>query len=100
MFKVKYNLCPEILQGLFSRKSPSVKTNSTFHMAKIKSVYKGEMSLRYFGPVVWDTMIPDNIKQITDFSSFKEKISSWIPENCPCRLCMIYIYILYPNTFY
>ena len=91
MFKVRYNLCPEILQSLFHQKSPSVKTNSIFHRPKVKSVYKGIMSLRCFGPIVWDTMVPEKLKKITDLTDFKKGITLWVPDNCPCRLCKEYI---------
>ena len=92
MFKVKWNLCPEIVQNLFSLKDPGAKTSSSFHRPKVKTVGKGLLSLRNFGPIVWDTMIPDKLKEITEFSRFKEKISSWVPDHCPCRLCKEYIH--------
>ena len=90
MFKVKHNLCPDILQSLFEIRTKT-KANATFHRPNVNSVYNGTQSLRYFGPIVWDNMIPENIKVISDLNKFKEKISAWVPNNCLCRLCMDYI---------
>ena len=53
--------------------------------------YMGKMSLRYFGPVVWETMLPAKFKLISDLDKFKEDIKEWIPSNCKCRLCKTYI---------
>ena len=50
----------------------------------------GKLSLRYFGPVVWEIMLPDVYKSITEFDKFKEDIKEWIPD-CKCRLCKTYI---------
>ena len=33
----------------------------------IKTVYKGEQSLRRFGPIVWDSMIPEKTKALSTF---------------------------------
>ena len=99
MFKVKHNLCPDILQKLFKIRTGE-KYNATFHRPNINSVYNGTNSLRYFGPIVWDDMIPGNIKVISDLKDFKEKISDWVPDNCPCRLCKEYIQHLGFVTLY
>ena len=36
-------------------------------------------------------MLPDDCKDIENLSIFKNKVKKWKPENCPCRLCKIYI---------
>ena len=91
MFKVKNNLCPEFIKQLFCEISRQTRSKASFHRPNVNKVYKGEMSLRSFGPLVWNTMVPDNLKQITELADFKEKISAWVPNNCPCRLCKDYI---------
>ena len=50
----------------------------------------GKLSLRYFGPVVWEIMLPDVYKTIAELDKFKEDIKEWIPD-CKCRLCKTYI---------
>ena len=95
MFKVKYKLCPEIMQSLFE-KNTNPRSDSCFHRPNVNTVYKGEHSLRSFGPIVWDTMIPEEVKKITSLADFKVKISKWVPSSCPCNLCKVYI----PNVGY
>ena len=46
----------------------------------------GKLSLSYFGPVVWETMLPEEFKKISTLDKFKDSIKKWIP-NCNCRLC-------------
>ena len=91
MFKVKNNLCPEFIKHLFCEMSTQTRSKASFRRHNVNKVYKGEMSLRSFGPLVWNTMVPDNLKQTTELADFKEKISAWVPKNCPCRLCKEYI---------
>ena len=63
---------------------------NTFLIPRVKGEYMGKLSLRYFGPVVWETMLPDNFKNIADVEKFKEDIKKWVP-NCKCRLCKNYV---------
>ena len=55
------------------------------------TVHKGEQSMRSFGPIVWDTVIPQSFKEITDLEDFKKRIRTRVPDNCVCRLCKDYI---------
>ena len=50
----------------------------------------GKLSLRYFGPVVWETMLPEKFKNIDNLGKFENDIKGWIPE-CKCRLCKTYV---------
>ena len=90
MFKVKNNLCPEMIQYHFRRKC-SLKSKATFQRPNINTVYKGEYSLRWFDPMVWDSMIPEKTKSLSNFEEFKKAINAWVPNNCPCRLCKHYV---------
>ena len=36
-------------------------------------------------------MLTDNYKDTDNLNTFKNKIKKWKPENCPCRLCKVYI---------
>ena len=89
MFKVKNGLCPEIMKDIFVFNTDS-KSKNTFLIPRIRSEYMGKLSLRYFGPVVWEVMLPDAFKTILDLEKFKEDITKWMPE-CKCRLCKNYI---------
>ena len=39
---------------------------------------------------MWD-FIPLKIKQSANLEDFKNKIRSWSPTECPCRLCQTYL---------
>ena len=86
MFKVKYRLSPAIMCDIFKLNNYGGKT---FDIPQVNTEYMGKLSLRYFGPVVWETLLPDSYKLITDLGKFKIAIKSWIP-NCKCRLCKHY----------
>ena len=91
MFKVKNNLCPTFIKSLFCLNNTRTRSNVTFHRQNVNTVYRGEQSLRCFGPIVWDNMVPQNFKTITDLKHFKHEIKAWIPDNCVCRLCRDYV---------
>ena len=55
-----------MIQYHFRRKC-SLKSKATFQRPNINTVYKGEYSLRWFGPIVWDSMIPEKTKSLSNF---------------------------------
>ena len=88
MFKVKYGLCPEVMRVIFQINSNH--EGKTFIIPSVHTEYMGKLSLRYFGPVVWEIMLPAHYKKITVLEKFKEEIRNWIPD-CNCRLCKNYV---------
>ena len=70
----------------------SQDTNGTskFIIPNVKSEYMGKLSLRYFGPVVWETMLLEVYKKIDVLAKFEDDIKKWVPD-CKCRLCKTYI---------
>ena len=86
MFKVKNGLCPELMQCLFQQKSSPRVGQQTFHIPNVSTVFMGKLSLSYFGPVVWEKMLPDKFKDIETLQKFEEEIKKWVPD-CKCRLC-------------
>ena len=91
MFKVKNNLCPEFIKSLFCQIDTRTRSNASFRRPNVRTVYMGDQSFRSFGPIVWDTMIPQSLKAISELDEFKKKISIWVPNNCACRLCKDYV---------
>ena len=91
MYKVAKGLGPEIMRGLFVF-NHNGRSNRTFQRPKIKSSYNGKNSTRYFGPIVWDDMLPNSFKSIQTLEKFKNDIKKWIPTNCPCSLCKEYVH--------
>ena len=93
MFKVKHDLSPPFMKELFTYlgNNKGTRSGDTFARPNVNSVYKGDHSIRSFGPIVWNVMLPDRLKTCESLSEFKSNIKSWVPENCPCRLCKTYI---------
>ena len=60
-------------------------------MPRTKSLKYGIDSLNFFSAQIW-ALVPSELKVLNDLKQFKEKIRQWIPVNCPCRLCKIYIH--------
>ena len=54
MYKVLKGLGPEIMRSLFDI-DYNTRSEKSFLRPNIKSKFNGENSIRYFGPVVWDT---------------------------------------------
>ena len=93
MFRIIRNILQPTVNDIFKRKDSSrynVRQISEFSRPLVKSVYHGSESLSFLRPKIWD-MLPDDYKDIDNLNIFKNKIKKWKPENCPCRLCKVYI---------
>ena len=55
-----------------------------------KTVYHGLETLRCLGLRIWD-LVPIHIKNSISLFAFKAKIKKWVPHDCPCRLCKLYV---------
>ena len=83
MYKVKNDLCPQFLKDLFTYNESRKK----FLRPYARTVKMGDGSIRCFGPIVWNTMLPEDVKESPSLQIFKERIKSWTPTDCKCRLC-------------
>ena len=93
MFKVRNNLCPSFIQEIFelNEKVHNTRSNSQFLRSKVATVSWGDPFLWSFGPIVWNKMVPDELKKMTSFPAVKDKIKLWVPKDCPCKLCKTYV---------
>ena len=85
--KVKKDLCPSFMKEIFIYDV----ANDKFIRPNVRRVDMGEKSLRSFGPIIWNTMLPDKMKSCPNVNVFKATIKSWIPDNCRCKLCKVYV---------
>ena len=93
MFKAKYNLCSNSMKNLFKINSnPYDHKKITFIIPRVNRETWGNLSLRWFGPVVWENMLPNMYKEIVELEKFEEAVKKWVPEECPCRLCKHFEY--------
>ena len=91
MFKVKNGMAPEIISNIFQINTAVYNLrNSDFKTENVRTVHYGTESLSFLGPKIWK-IVPSEIKTSTSWQIFKNKIKQWVPENCPCRLCKMYI---------
>ena len=95
MYKAKNNLSPIIVQDLFPRQNDvyDLRYKRTFETSKVRTVHFGTETVRYRGPKIWE-LVPNDIKEATTLSDFKNKIKMWKPQGCTCRLCKMYIHNL------
>ena len=82
MYKVKNDLAPLCFKNLFGH---------TEALSGKLTVNKGLSSLRNFGPVLWNPMLPRKYKTCICLDEFKNMIKHWIPDNCSCTLCQNYL---------
>ena len=87
MFKVKHDLSPPFMKDIFTMIEGKTRSGNDFCRPNVNSVKKGCRSLRNFGPIVWNDMLPDKHKSCKTLDEFKISIKVWEPENCPCELC-------------
>ena len=91
MFKVKHDLSPPFMKEIFSEIDRKTRSGNSFLRPKVNTVKRGDRSLRNFGPIVWNDMLPSSLKHCESLEKFKSLIKSWKPDNCPCELCKTYI---------
>ena len=93
ILKVKNGLSPELMNDVFEfiEKPYSLRTTSHFKSRKILTTKYGIETPCYLCSKVWN-LVPNEYKTIESLEDFMAKIKTWIPENCPCRLCKIYIH--------
>ena len=62
-----------------------------FITPQVHIVFHGTESISYLGPEIWD-IAAEEFKSKKSLISFKESIKMWVPTNCPCRVCKVYLY--------
>ena len=92
MFKAIKELGPKIVRELFKFNKINNRSDRIFSRPNVEHKTTGENTIRYFGPIVWDEMLPKEYKIIETLEKFKIAIKKWRPDNCPCSLCREYIY--------
>ena len=92
MYKVANGLSTNLFSEIFTKNEATnhFRSKSDFIIPKVRTELYGKCTLRYLGPVIWNT-VPLQLKQIKSLNGFKNLIRKWKPNNCPCRLCKNYI---------
>ena len=92
IYKVLHGSSPPILHDIFVPVSRpyNFRRNDTLQRRRVNSVRHGTESVSFLGPKIWD-LVPSDIILWQSLSIFKRKIKKWVPLQCPCRLCKIYL---------
>ena len=91
VFKVINGISPTIMNKVFPLKeSRNYCTRFPFKSQNVHTVAYGTETLNYMGPKLW-SLIPKELREVQSLIEFKKKIKLWKPDNCPCRICKIYI---------
>ena len=92
MYKVANDLVTNTISSLFLQCSNNRHTRlqSDFSIPQVNTVYFGQNSTRYLGPLIWNS-IPNALRNVESVVEFKSLIKNWKPSNRPCRLCKDYI---------
>ena len=87
MYKVSKGISPPQITELLGY---NLRHNAEFLQQLVNSVRCGTASISYLGPKIWD-MVPDTYKNIDCLYDFKNAIKKWKAENCPCRICKVFV---------
>ena len=96
MYKVYNNKSSDFICQLFSKSNVTynLRNVSDFERPIVNTVWwgggGGEEIVRNIGPQIWE-LTPSDIKTSPSLASFKLKLKSWKPENCPCRVCKTFV---------
>ena len=89
MYKIRNGLAPDFICDLFVKNQ--MPTRSDFVRPKMRTTAYGKNSFATFGTIVWDKLLPSDLKSLENINIFKKTIRNWTPCNCPCNLCIRYI---------
>ena len=95
MYKINNNLSPTFMKSIFpeSKNPYNLRTNNPFQTYNVHSVYKGTETISLRGPKTW-AIVPDEIKNCSSLTEFKQKINQWKLVGCTCRICRTYVHEL------
>ena len=95
MYKVVNNIAPTIVSELFSFSNfrHSLRSGYQFHQPSANTVWNGQETISYLGPKIWN-MVPEEMKQKSSLFAFKREIKQWVPNNCPCSLTPLVLFLL------
>ena len=95
MFKIKNNLSPILMQGLFPihENNYDLRNKRCWETSNVRTTCYGTETLLFRGQKTWQ-LIPPEIKDSKNLNEFKNKIRKWKPEGCTFRQCKVFIHDL------
>ena len=92
IFKVLQGLSPPLLNEVFVERNCNytLRGNNFLNRRRVNSVRNGTEVVSFLASKIWD-ILPKEIKNSETLNAFKSKIKNYVPQECPCRLCRIYV---------
>ena len=92
IYRVMQGISPPLLNEVFVPRECiyELRGNNFLERRRVKSVRYGTESISSLAPKIWE-ILPNEIKDSDTLQIFKAKIKKWVPVECPCRLCKIYL---------
>ena len=83
MYKVTHGLVSKATSVLFlQNNNMQTWSQSEFLVPQVNTVYFGQNSIRYLGPIIWNSL-PLTLRNVDSFPEFKFLNKNWKPTNCP-----------------
>ena len=99
MFKVSNGMAPSFMKEVFGQNDNALAGNVSsntrsqrlfYNNSNPNTVNNGLETLRHLGPKIW-AMLSKDLQNAPSHTIFKTRIKRWVPHNCPCRLCKLYV---------
>ena len=75
------------------------RSNTSLKIGNLKTVYYGTECLTNLGAKLWN-LLSNDYKELKSLSIFKSRISNWVTDECPCRVCKTMFQILVSSDCY
>ena len=93
IFQVKIGIAPIIMDQIFTFvESNTCNLRSGIHLNRV-NIHATQYDVESIGNLetkIWN-LVPVHIKHLKTLSTFKNQIKKWIPKDCKCRLCEVYV---------
>ena len=92
IFKIKTGIAPELMKGVFEFTDVpyNLRNQSKCNRSIPCTERYGIETASSIGPKLWDKASTE-IKNSKSLEEFKVRIKSWVPKNCPCKICKLFI---------
>ena len=93
VFKILNSEAPPIKSNFFKLKSTpyDLRANKILELPKYRTIKYGKNSYGYQGAKLWN-LIPNTMKDISNFNEFKQALLAWNGPECNCSTCFYCIY--------
>ena len=71
----------------------NLRNNTSLKICNLKTAYDETEYLTNLGAKIWN-LLSNEYKKLKSLSTFKSRISDWVTDECPCRMCKIMLQML------